>query len=110
MAKDEVAWTAAQPEPKPYRREWEHLVDAIVNDKPHNEAVRGAEASLVAAMGRCAAHVGRPVTYQEMLESTDDMTAGVAELTDGSPAPLLADTNGRYPVPMSGRFKHEYHD
>ena len=110
MEKDNVAWAAAQPEPSPYRREWEHLVDAIVNDKPYNEAVRGAEASLVTAMGRCAAHVGRPVAYQEMLDSPDDMTAGVAELTDQSPAPLVADAEGRYPVPTPGRFKYEYHD
>ena len=27
-----------------------------------------------------------------------------------SPAPLLADAEGRYPVPMPGRFKFEYHD
>ena len=110
MHKDNVAWTAAQPEPSPYRREWEHLVDAIVNDKPYNEAVRGAEASLVTAMGRFAAHVGRPVTYQEMLDCSDDMTAGVAELTDQSPALLLADAEGRYPVPMPGKYKFEYHD
>ena len=110
MDDDNVAWTAEQPEPSPYRREWEHLIDAIVNDKPYNEAVRGAEASLVTAMGRFAAHVGRPVTYQEMLDSPDDMTAGVAELTDRSPAPLVADEDGRYPVPMPGRYKYEYHD
>jgi predicted dehydrogenase len=110
MDGDNVAWAAAQPEPSPYRREWEHLLDAIVNDKPYNEAVRGAEASLVTAMGRCAAHTAQPVTYQQMLDSPDDMTAGVAELTSDSPAPLLADKDGRYPVPMPGRFKYEYHD
>ncbi len=109
MNKDNVAWEAAQPEPSPYRREWAHLIDAIVNDKPYNEAVRGAEASLVTAMGRFAAHVGQPVTYQEMLDCPDDMTAGVAELTDQSPAPVQADAEGRYPVPMPGRFKFEYH-
>jgi len=110
MDKDNVAWAFGRPEPSPYRREWEHLVDAIVNDKPYNEAVRGAEASLVTAMGRFAAHTGRPVTYQEMLDCPDDMTAGVAELTDQSPAPLVADAEGRYPVPTPGRFKYEYHD
>jgi threonine dehydrogenase-like Zn-dependent dehydrogenase len=54
-----------QPEPNPYRREWEDLVAAIVDDTPYNEAARGAEASLVTAMGRMAAHVGRTVTFGE---------------------------------------------
>jgi len=35
-----------QPEPNPYQLEWDHLIEAIRNDKPHNEAKRGAEASL----------------------------------------------------------------
>jgi len=108
--KDNVAWAAEQPEPNPYRREWEHLVAAIIADEPYNEAVRGAEASLVTAMGRFAAHTGKPVTYDEMLNCSDDLTAGVDSLTDSSPAPLTADSEGRYPVPMPGKFKYEYRD
>ena len=107
---DALVWSAAQPEPNPYRREWEHFLEAIVSGLPYNEAVRGAEASLVTAMGRFAAHTGRPVTYQEMLDCPDDLTAGVATLTDASPAPLLADADGRYPVPMPGKYRYEYRD
>jgi len=106
--KDNVAWAAAQPEPNPYRREWEHLVAAIVEGKPYNEAERGAQASLATAMGRFAAHTGKPVTFAEMLECPDDLTAGVDSLTDGSPAPLVADADGRYPVPQPGKYKYEY--
>jgi predicted dehydrogenase len=106
--KDNVLWTAEQPEPNPYRREWEHLVAAIIAGEPYNEAVRGAEASLVTAMGRFAAHVGRPVTYNEMLDSTDDLTAGVESLTDDSPALLQMSADGTYPVPMPGRYTYEF--
>jgi predicted dehydrogenase len=106
--KDNILWTAAQPEKNPYRLEWEHLVAAILADKPYNEAQRGAEASLVTAMGRFAAHTGRTVTYDEMLNCTDDLTAGVDSLTDSSPALLARNENGSYPVPMPGRFKFEY--
>jgi hypothetical protein len=48
------------------------------------------------------------VTYQEMLDCPDDLTAGVESLTDSSPAPLQAGADGRYPVPMPGRFTYEY--
>jgi predicted dehydrogenase len=107
VAKDNVLWTAEQPEPNPYRREWDHFVAAIVADEPYNEAVRGAEASLVTAMGRFSAHVGRPVTFQEMLDCPEDLTAGVEHLTMESPAPVVADADGRYPVPNPGKYKFE---
>jgi predicted dehydrogenase len=110
MKKDAILWTAEQPEPNPYGMEWEHLVNAIVKNEPYNEAVRGAEASLATAMGRFAAHTGKPVTYDEMLAMTDDLTAGVENLKDDSPAPVARDADGNYPVPMPGRYKFEYHD
>lgn len=106
--KDNILWTAEQPEPNPYRREWDHFVAAIAADEPSNEAVRGAEASLVTAMGRFSAHTGRPVTFQEMLDSPQDLTAGVEHLTMDSPAPLVADEQGRYPVPNPGKYAFEY--
>jgi hypothetical protein len=108
--KDDAVWTAAQPEPNPYAREWEHLVAAILADEPYNEAVRGAQASLVTAMGRFAAHTGRAVTYDEMLACPDDLTVAVASLTDSSPAPLARSADGTVPVPMPGKYKFEYRD
>jgi len=108
MTDASVAWAAEQPEANPYRREWEHLVAAITAGERYNEVVRSAEASLVTAMGRFAAHTGQPVTYQEMLDSPDDLTAGVDSLTMDSPAPLVANADGTYPVPNPGRTKFEY--
>jgi predicted dehydrogenase len=106
--RDAIVWAAAQPEPNPYRREWEHLIAAIQSGAPYNETVRSAEASMVTAMGRFAAHTGRPVGFEEMLECPDDLTAGVDELTDGSPPPLVAAPDGTYPVPNPGRYRFEY--
>lgn len=108
MDKDNILWTAPQPEKSPYRIEWEDLVAAILANTPYNEATRGAEASLVTAMGRFAAHTGKTVSFQEMLNCPDDLTAGVATLSDSSPAILAADADGKYPVPMPGQFKYEY--
>jgi predicted dehydrogenase len=108
MDADNILWTAPQPEKSPYRIEWEDLVAAILGNTPYNEAKRGAEASLVTAMGRFAAHTGKTVTFDEMLACPDDLTADVAALTDDSPAIVRADAEGRYPVPMPGRFTYEY--
>jgi predicted dehydrogenase len=86
----------------PYQNEWNDLLDAIRDDKPYNEAARGVEASLVSSMGRMAAHTGREITFEEMLQCEHEMAPGVDKLTMDSPAPLIADANGRYPVPQPG--------
>ncbi len=93
----------------PYQNEWNDLVDAIRDDKPFNEARRGVEASLVTSMGRMAAHVGRSVTFDEMLKSDHEYAPNLDKLTFDGPAPLLADANGKYPIPQQGvKTKREY--
>ncbi len=86
----------------PYQNEWNDLVDAIRDDKPYNEVKRGVEASLVSNMGRMAAHTGREITLDEMLQCDHEMAPDVDKFTMDSPAPLIADANGRYPVPQPG--------
>ncbi len=93
----------------PYQNEWDVLVEAIRGDKPFNEVQRGVEASLVASMGRMAAHTGQEITFDDMLNCEHEFAPDVATLTATSPAPLMADADGRYPVPQPGRIaKREY--
>lgn len=109
MSPQDLAWKFAGPEPNPYELEWEHLIAAIREDKPYNEAKRGTEASLVTAMGRMAAHTGQIVTYDEMLNHEHDLTANADAFTLESPAPVVADSHGRYPTPQPGiSTKREY--
>jgi predicted dehydrogenase len=89
----------------PYQNEWNELMDAIRNDKPYNETERGVRASLVTSLGRMAAHTGQEITYEQILNSDHEMAPGLDKLTMDSPAPLLADANGRYPVPQPGIVK-----
>ncbi len=106
---DNLAWRFPPNEPDPYQLEWEHLMEAIRRDRPYNEARRGAEASLITAMGRMAAHTGRMVTRDEMLNCEHEMAPDVDKLTADSPAPLQAMQDGKYPLPEPGRkTKREY--
>ena len=96
-------------EQDPYQNEWNDLIDAIRDDKPYNEVKRGVEASLVSSMGRMAANTGREITFAEMLQCEHEMAPDIEKFTVGSAAPLLADANGRYPVPQPGIVtKREY--
>jgi len=100
--KSKLAWEFPQPEPNPYQLEWEHLIDAIRTDRPHNEVKRGAEASLVTAMGRMAAHTGQIITFDDMLKCEHEFAPNVDKLVLGGEAPIKADAKGRYPIPLPG--------
>ena len=102
MTRSEMIWAYPQPEANPYQLEWDDLVDAIRNDTPYNEVRRGAEASLVSSMGRMAAHTGQVITFDQILNSDHEFAPGLDTLTADSPAPLLAQADGTYPVPMPG--------
>lgn len=107
----DMVWNSTTPpgQQDPYENEWNELVQAIRNDQPYNEARRGIEASLVTSMGRMAAHTGQEITYEDMLNSEHQFAADVDKLTFDSPAPLPADKEGKYPVPMPGMTgKREY--
>jgi len=106
FARKDLVWSAPQPEPNPYQLEWDHLIDAIRNNKPYNEVKRGAEASLVTSMGRMAAHTGQVITFDDMLACTHEFAPHVDKLAMDSPAPLQVDSSsGHYPWPQPGIIK-----
>jgi predicted dehydrogenase len=86
----------------PYGNEWSDLIDAIRHDQPYNEVERGVYASAVSSLGRKAAHTGQEMTLEQFLKSDSEYAPGVDKLTMDSPAPLVADAQGRYPVPEPG--------
>jgi predicted dehydrogenase len=104
MTSENLLWAFPQPEPSPYQLEWDDLINAIRQDQPFNEAKRGAIASLVTSMGRMAAHTGRVVTYDNMLNCKHEFALEVDKLTMDSPAPLQAGPDGKYPVPVPGKI------
>jgi predicted dehydrogenase len=101
--RSDIVWQYPQPEPNPYQVEWDHMVHAIKKDKLYNEVRRGAEASLVTAMGRMAAHTGQVITFDDMLNCKSEFAPDVDKLTMTSAAPLQMDKiTKRYPIPQPG--------
>jgi hypothetical protein len=97
-----LVWSFPQPEHSPYDYEWEDLIEAIREDKPYNEVKRGAEASLVASMGRMAAHTGQLITFDQILNHDHEFAPDVDKLTQDGPAPVRLGPDGKYPVPEPG--------
>ena len=98
----EPVWRYPQPEKSPYQLEWDDLIDAVRNNKPYNEVKRGAEASLVASMGRMAAHTGQVIKFEQILNCPHEFAPDVDKLTMDSASPLRADAGGKYPLPQPG--------
>ena len=95
LAKQDLVWAFPQPEPIPYQTEWDDLLEAIRQDKPYNEAKRGTEASLVTSMGRMAAHTGRVVTFDEMLQH------------DARVRPRRGQADHGFACPLAGRSRRQ---
>ncbi len=91
------------PEGNPYQNEWNDFMDAIRNNKPYSEVKRGAEASLVTAMGRQAAHSGQLISFDQCLNHEPELGVGLDKLTYQSNAPLMPGSDGRYPIPRPGQ-------
>ncbi len=108
ITRADMLWAFPQPEPSPYQLEWDDLIEAIREDKPYNEARRGAMVSLVTSMGRMAAHTGQIVAYEDILNGEHEFAPDVDKLTMDSPAPLQL-VDGKYPVPEPGiKKQREY--
>ena len=99
---DNVAWKPPREKVNPWQAEWNALLDNIRNDRPHNETRRATLSNLAAIMGRAAVHTGKVITWDEAMNSKFQFCPNVGELTAESPAPVRADENGCYPIPVPG--------
>jgi predicted dehydrogenase len=102
--RNNVAWRPAKETINPWQAEWDVLLDAIRNNKPHNEVKRAAYSNLGAMMGRAAVHMGRIITWDEISRSQFRFCPDADQLTENSPAPVQADAQGRYPAPLPGKW------
>jgi len=105
IEKANIAWTPTKDRYSPWQYEWNVFIDSIRNDRPHNEVKRAVYSDLTSLMGRAACHTGQTVTWDQMMKSNFKFCDYLDELSYDSPAPVKADENGRFPVPIPGQWK-----
>jgi myo-inositol 2-dehydrogenase / D-chiro-inositol 1-dehydrogenase len=88
-----------------YQREHDLLFAAIREDKPWNETERCAKAAMTGILGRMVVESGKRITWDEAMASNVELAPGLDRLTFDSPAPVLPDADGRYPIAMPGFTK-----
>jgi predicted dehydrogenase len=104
IARNNVDWEAEKEKLTPWEAEWQVLLDAIRQDRPHNEARRAALSNLADIMGRAAVHSGKMITWDEAMASSFQWSANVDQMGYDTPPPLQPDAQGRYPVPSAGEW------
>lgn len=102
MTRANEIWRYAGSEPNCYQIEHDLLFDAIRNDRPYNEAERGAMGIMVGVLGRMAIESGRLLTWEEAMASDLELAPGLAQMTLDSPPPVAPDAHGRYPLAQPG--------
>ena len=63
-------------------------------------------ASLVTSMGRLASHTAQEIKWEDYMKNEHEFAPNVAEMTADSPAPVVADAHGMYPVPQPGKLRN----
>lgn len=87
----------------PYQVEHDVLFDCIVNNKPINDAERGAMSTMTAIMGRMATYSGKRVKWEEALNSNINLMPD-AYTWDTLPK-TLPDKDGYYQIAMPGKTR-----
>ncbi len=87
-------WQLGTNDNKPFVQEHADLIESIRSGKRLNELKNVAEATLTAIMGRMAAYTGQAVTWDQALDSKEDLTPAKLEWD----APLAV-----APVAMPGK-------
>ncbi len=82
-------WKFDGPTPNPYEQEHIDLIESIRAGKPLNEAKECAEATLMGIMGRVSAYSGRTVTWEQVLNSKQNLSPAKWEFGD-IPVPKVA--------------------
>lgn len=67
------AWKFPGKDNAPYTQEHTDLIAAIRAGKPYNELKQVAESTLTAILGRMAAYTGKAVTWDQALQSNEDL-------------------------------------
>ena len=85
----------------PYQQEHDDFFDAVRNNKPYNEAERGAISTMTSIFGRMCTYSGKVIEWESAINSKIDHMPKVFAW-DANP-PTLPDASGRYPIAVPGK-------
>jgi len=105
IAQSNIVWTPTKDAFSPWQYEWNEFIESIRKDRPHNELRRAVYSDLTSLMGRAACHTNEIVTWDQMMASRFQFCNYLDDLRYDSPAPVKADRDGWFPIPLTKNWK-----
>ena len=90
-------------DPNPYQVEHDKLFQSIRNGEVISDTENAAKSTLTAIMGRMATYTGKKITWNQIMNSKENLVPD--NLSWDSKAPTLPDSNGNYKIPVPGKTK-----
>ena len=90
-------------DPNPYQVEHDKLFQSIRNSEVISDTENAAKSTLSAIMGRMATYTGKKITWDQIMNSKENLVPD--NLSWNSEAPALPDSNGNYKIPVPGKTK-----
>jgi len=90
FVKGEMNWKYAGPRPDMYQVEHNELFASIRKGEPINDGVRMARSTMLAIMGRMAAYTGKEITWEEALNSQENLQPPKIAWDASIPVPPVA--------------------
>ncbi len=94
------SWRYQGPKTNMYVAEHEALFQSIRNGQPIHDGLHMARSTLLAIMGRLATYTGKVVTWEQAMNSKENLSP--ERYTWDANPPVLPDENGAYPIAMPG--------
>jgi predicted dehydrogenase len=96
----ETPWRFEGQNPNKYEVEHEELFASIRNGSPINNGTYMAHSTLWAILGRMTTYTGRRITWEQAINSQEDLSPE-SYAWDADP-PVLPDEHGNYPIAQPG--------
>ena len=103
--RQDMVWQSELPGNSTKQEEMNRLFKAVRDDSPFNDIDRGVHASFVSIMGRMAVDSGQELTHETCWNSTYDLCPDIENWTMDSPAPVMPQADGTYPLAIPGETK-----
>ena len=87
---EQTRWRYTGPRPDMYQVEHNELFASIRSGRPVNDGVWMAQSTLLAIMGRMVAYTGRSLSWEEALNSQEDLTPPSVAWDQPLPVPPVA--------------------
>ncbi|MGI8602444.1 MAG: Gfo/Idh/MocA family protein [Verrucomicrobiales bacterium] len=89
-------------DPNPYQTEHDRLYEAIVQNKPLNNAHYGTNSSFTSVLGRYCTYSGKEITWDDALNCGLRLTP--EDFGPDAQPKVMPDNDGNYPVAIPGKF------